>query len=30
MVLRTVGSTPEENAREITMYLQERGFLNHV
>jgi len=25
-----VGSTPEENAREITMYLQERGFLNHV
>jgi sulfate adenylyltransferase len=30
IVLHTVGCTPEENAREITTYLQERGFLNHV
>ena len=30
IVLQTVGCTPEENARAITRYLQERGFLNHV
>ena len=30
IVLHTVGCTPEETAREITTYLQERGFLNHV
>jgi len=30
IALHTVGHTPEENAREITTYLQERGFLNHV
>jgi sulfate adenylyltransferase len=28
--LETVGKTPEENAREIVAYLEERGFLNHV
>ena len=28
--LETVGKTPEENAREIVDYLEERGFLNHV
>ena len=28
--VETVGKTPEENAREIIDYLEERGFLNHV
>ncbi len=28
--LETVGKTPEDNAREIVQYLEERGFLNHV
>ncbi len=28
LVLHTVGRTPEENARAIVAYLQERGFLN--
>jgi sulfate adenylyltransferase len=28
--LETVGKSPEENAREIVDYLEERGFLNHV
>jgi sulfate adenylyltransferase len=30
IVLGTVGRTPEEAARDIVDYLQERGFLNHV
>jgi sulfate adenylyltransferase len=30
IVVRTVGRTPEENARLIVDYLEERGFLNHV
>ncbi|MBN1246469.1 MAG: bifunctional sulfate adenylyltransferase/adenylylsulfate kinase [Anaerolineae bacterium] len=30
LVLNTVDRTPEENARVIVDYLEERGFLNHV
>jgi sulfate adenylyltransferase len=30
LVLNTVDRTPEENARAIVTYLEERGFLNHV
>jgi sulfate adenylyltransferase len=30
IVVRTVGRTPEENARVIVDYLEERGFLNHA
>ncbi len=30
LVMDTVEQTPEENARSIVEYLEERGFLNHV